>query len=265
MGRLSFLQRTAPRVLANSQVHYCLIDYSCPDHCGDWITNAFPEDIRRGRCVVEHVPGQCFFNKCAAHNAGARRAVCEGAQYVCFLDADTLVDPDLFSWLIPRLVTGQFFIAALQPNDKDVHSLTGLLVVSAADFAQSGGFDESFRGWGGEDIEMRLRLHVLHGLSFADVPLSFIRPLEHADLLRGVNYPDTDIHRSDQQNFVRIVKKLHVWRNQRQFAHSSVSRLFYHPPRVNNDTGIKQDDYNTFEATSTFSAPSSAQTGRRSR
>lgn len=229
MGRLSFLQRTAPLVLEHASVKLCVVDYSCPDQCGAWVQETFPEAMRSGRCVVEQVTSRSVFNKSAAHNAGARRALAEGAKYLCFLDADTLVAPGFFDWLLPRLERKRFLVAA-RSGDYDVPSLTGLLVVSAAEFAGTEGFDESFRGWGSEDIEMRLRLHVLHGLDYGDVPLSFVRPLPHGDALRSHHYEEKDIQRSDQRNFSRMLQKLHAWRRERDFDRDRAARLFYKPP-----------------------------------
>jgi glycosyltransferase involved in cell wall biosynthesis len=229
MGRLSFLRRTMPLILEHPSVKQCVVDYSCPDQCGAWIQETFPEALRSGRCVVEQVTSRNVFNKSAAHNAGARRALAEGAEYLCFLDADTVVAPGFFDWLLPRLKQEQFLVAARR-GDHDVPSLTGLLVLSATKFVETDGFDESFLGWGSEDIEMRLRLHVLHGLDYGDVPLSFVHPLPHGDTLRSCHYEEKDIQRSDQRNFSRMLQKLHAWRRDRNFDRSSAARLFYKPP-----------------------------------
>lgn len=229
MGRLSFLRRSAPLVLEHGSVKLCVVDYSCPERCGAWLEETFPEAVRSGRCVVERVTSRNVFNKSAAHNAGARRAIAGGADYLCFLDADTMIAPGFFDWLLPRLEQAQFLIAA-RSGDYDVPSLTGLLVVSATKFAESEGFDESFLGWGSEDIEMRLRLHVLHRLAYGDVPLSFVRALPHGDALRSSHYEEKDIQRSDQRNFSRMLQKLQVWRRERSFDRDRAGRLFYKPP-----------------------------------
>src|SRR5207248_9025163 len=93
MGRLSFLQKTVGSAVSHPAANYCLVDYSCPDRCGDWLMNRYPEEIRRHRMAVERVPNQRLFHKCKSHTAGAERALPEGAEYLCFLDADTVVGP----------------------------------------------------------------------------------------------------------------------------------------------------------------------------
>jgi glycosyltransferase involved in cell wall biosynthesis len=232
MGRLSYLRQTVPSVLECDRIKYCLVDYSCPDACGDWLEETYPEAVEAGRCVVERVVGKPRFNKCAAHNAGARRATDEGADYLCFLDADTVVEDAFFDWLVPRLEPRRFLIAGLRPDGYDVYSLTGLLVVSTAAFVETYGFDESFRGWGSEDIEMRLRLHVRHHLSYADVPLTLMRPIQHDNVLRSAHYDEKNIHRSDQRNYARLVKNLRRWRREGHVKPETADRLFFRPPPV---------------------------------
>src|SRR5678815_2665481 len=72
-GRLSFLQRTAPGWLDQPDVRYCLVDFDCPDRCGDWLERTFAAEVAAGRAVVERIGARPYFHKAAAHNAGARR------------------------------------------------------------------------------------------------------------------------------------------------------------------------------------------------
>ncbi|HEY5958958.1 MAG TPA: galactosyltransferase-related protein [Polyangiaceae bacterium] len=228
MGRLSFLQQSAPGFLSHPSTHLCVVDYSCPDHCGDYIASTFATETNVGRCVVERVASESQFNKCRALNLGARRAITEGAQYLCFLDSDTIVDVAFFDWLFEHVEPGRFLIAALDNHTYDVHGLTGLLAVSSADFSATDGFDESFQGWGSEDIEMRLRLHVLHGLAYSDIPLSLVRAITHGDSLRVSFYSEKNIQSSNQNNLTRLILKLHAWNKLgRSFDSRTGGRLFY--------------------------------------
>jgi hypothetical protein len=111
--------------------------------------------------------------------------------------------------------------------------VTGLLVVHRDAFRQVGGFDESFRGWGGEDIEMRLRLFLLAGLDYVDVPLSLITPLAHGDGLRTQFYAEGDIRASNRDNMRYLLRKVTVeWRGRCVRDLASASRLWYGPARA---------------------------------
>jgi GT2 family glycosyltransferase len=178
--------------------------------------------------AVERVPNQRLFHKCKAHNAGAERALSEGAEYLCFLDADTVVGPPFVEWIRSHVARRSFLIAGKRPDGSDQPSVTGLLVVHRDAFRQVGGFDESFRGWGGEDIEMRLRLFLLAGLDYVDVPLSLITPLAHGDGLRTQFYAEGDIRASNRDNMRYLLRKVTVeWRGRCVRDLGSASRLWY--------------------------------------
>jgi GT2 family glycosyltransferase len=230
MGRLEFLRRSAPRITANPLVRYCLVDFSCPDRCGEWLRHEFPDAAKRGQVVVEHVPGRTLFNKCAAHNAGGRRALQEGAEYLCFLDADTLVADGFLPWLVENVQRDRFLIAARRADGSDRHSLTGLIVLHADAFAQAGGFDETFTGWGGEDIEFRIRLALLHGLGYADVPEELVEPIPHGDDLRTRFYRQKNASVSNSCNMRKLKYRIrHVWKGRWCVDPSTLDRLWYRP------------------------------------
>jgi hypothetical protein len=228
MGRLSFLQKTAGLVLAQPDVRYCLVDYSCPDRCGEWLERTFEREIGERRAVVERVGGQRLFNKSKAHNAGAWRALREGAEYLCFLDADTLVNQGFLTCVRERVTPRRFLIAGRAADGSDARSLTGLLAVHGQAFRGVGGFDESFLGWGAEDIELRLRLFLIGGLDHGDVPLSLIRPIVHDDGLRTQFYEKRNVLASNHDNMKRIQHKLATeWRDRCVRSVASAGRLWY--------------------------------------
>jgi predicted glycosyltransferase involved in capsule biosynthesis len=180
--------------------------------------------------VVEHVAGRTHFNKCAAQNAGGKRALSEGADYLCFLDADTLVTDEFVPWLVKHVRPDQFLIAARRADGSDRHSLTGLIVVHADAFTQSGGFDESFTGWGGEDIEFRMRLALLHGLGYGDVPEELVDALPHGDDLRTRFYRQKNAAVSNTSNLRKLKYRIrHVWKGRWHVDPSALERLWYRP------------------------------------
>jgi hypothetical protein len=178
--------------------------------------------------AVERVPNQRLFHKCKAHNAGAARALSEGAEYLCFLDADTVVGPAFFEWIRSHVARRSFLIAGKRADGSDLPCVTGLLVVHRDAFRQVGGFDESFRGWGGEDVEMRLRLFLLAGLDYVSVPLSLITPLAHGDALRSQFYAEDDIRASNRDNMRYLLRKIAVeWKGRCVRDVASASGLWY--------------------------------------
>jgi hypothetical protein len=207
-GRRAFLERTTASVLSERELGYCLVDYDCPDRCGIWLQQNFAADVAAGRALVETVHDRRYFNKSAAHNLGARRALAAGAAFLAFLDADIVCRPGFAAWLAPRLAPGRFWIAGPAPDGWEYPGLVGFLALAAQDFEASGGFDEAFRGWGAEDLELRLRLHLAHGLAYDELPGQLLEGLPHGDELRVEHYEIKDLDRSHLANQVYLARKL---------------------------------------------------------
>lgn len=263
-GRLSFLQQTVGRMLSHPHIKLCLVDYSCPERAGDWFERTFAKEVAEGRAVVERVVNETLFSKTRAHNAGARRARREGAEYLCFLDADTLLEPGFWEYLLAEARPNRFLIAAKYEDGSDVPSMTGLLLVHGKAFESIQGFDERFQGWGGEDIELRLRLYMLAGQDFGFVPLALTRPIQHDDSLRSQFYTTRNILVSNQANMERLRYRMnHEWIFQSTRDPAKAAPLWFcakrQPPLGR--AGWPERRYWSKEAQVTL--PVSAQIGRR--
>jgi hypothetical protein len=214
MGRLAFVKQTLPTVIADAAVRYCLVDFSCPDHAGDWLEAAHGERIQAGAMTVARVQGQQFFHKTAALNAGARAALARGARTLCFADADTAFVAGAFADIGARLTPGAFLVSERGPDGASIPSLTGLLVLAARDFERAGGYDEAFADWGSEDVEMRLRLHLRWGLAPRAIPVGLVRPLAHGDWLRTRFHRERDLRKSAARNEAMLRARLVDWTGQ---------------------------------------------------
>jgi hypothetical protein len=214
MGRLAFVQRTLPTVIAQDGIGYCLVDYSCPDRAGDWLEDIHGDRIRGGTMAIERVQGRQYFHKTAALNAGARAAVARGARTLCFADADTGFAAGAFAEIATLIAPGRFLVCGRGPDGASIRSLTGLLVVAADDFQRSGGYDEAFVDWGSEDVEMRLRLHVRWGLAAATIAPRLMVPIAHGDWLRARFHRERDLRASAVRNEALLRSRLVEWTGQ---------------------------------------------------
>ncbi len=172
-GRLHHVRETLPLLAAGGARQVILVDYGCPERTGDWVEANLPgvEVVR-----VQDDPGFCLAR---ARNIGARHA---RAAWLAFIDADIRVSPGWCEWMRANLAPGRFYRAGPVDGVR-VPDAYGSCVCSRQAFVASGGYDEAFRGWGGEDVEFYARLAQL-GQAEADYPGALVSAITHADVQR---------------------------------------------------------------------------------
>jgi len=209
MGRLAQLRVSMPMLLAHTEMKLCLVDYSCPDGSGAWAERVLAGGSWRDRIRVERSGPRPVFNKCEALNLGCRAAVERWKpQWLCVLDADTLVTPALWEWMVENLSSGRYyFFEGYKPRQ----DLSGVLVVSAEDFVLSGGYDEGFDGWGAEDFDMRCRLFFKLGRPYQEIPCGLARSIPHSDEQRVRFYGVKEKRVSHLANQYRLIENVRRW------------------------------------------------------
>lgn len=195
MGRLEFLQQSLPWMVAQADAEVIVVDYACPDHAGTWVKEHFP-----GVRIVK-VENARHFVGAHARNLGAAQA---RGPWLCFVDADILLDPQFSRNLMPRLKAGYFFQA--HPTRRQ---MAGTVVLRQDDFASVGGYDEVIAGWGGEDVDLYGRL-VLRGVRRAVFPVDWLDEIPHSDAIRGANREIGDIQTSHHVNTLYRQTKLDI-------------------------------------------------------
>jgi len=227
MGRLGHLQRSLPRVL-DAGLSCVVVDYSCPQHSGAWAEQHHAKALKSGQLAVRRIHRRAIFSKSTAHNLGAELALSLKAEHVCFMDADTLVEQRFGKWCLEHAAGGRFHV--FEPNIPK-RDLFGTLLVSAEDYARSGGYDEGFRDWGMEDLDMRLKLRLKLKLDFGLIPVHLARPLKHSNALRTQFYTERDTEHSNRRNLSRVREHVRQWtgydlRDLRDVSiHSLIGRL----------------------------------------
>jgi glycosyltransferase involved in cell wall biosynthesis len=163
------------------------VDYDCPDRAGDWVERHYPQ-VR----VVRSGP-RARFEAARARNLGAQAAQ---APWLCFIDADTLVQPEFTRTLVPTLATGGYYLVA----DSDA-SLIGLCICARQDFTDVGGYDGVLQGWGMEDKDLYFRLSDA-GLEQRRFSPDLASSIPHGDEMRVQHYDIKRRKLSSTLNFV---------------------------------------------------------------
>lgn len=173
MGRLQHLQQTLPTWLAQPDLDVIVVDYSCPQHSGDWAATQGP------RVTVVRVPGESHFNVSKARNAGFAQS---DAEWIGFIDADILLRPGFMAGMTPLLSPRHYLMADVHRGD-----LMGTCFLAREVVKEVGGYDEAFQGWGTEDRDFWERLD-RRGLSRVSFPESLLGFIPHGNELRIQNH-----------------------------------------------------------------------------
>lgn len=174
MGRLGNLKNSAPLFIDQKACEYVLVDWSCPDKCGDWMQSVYP-DVR-----VVRVRGQTYFNQSAARNAGAS-VVPDGA-WICFTDADILPNPRFCDRILARCNPGTFLRMENLGHNSGYY---GTSVVQKCDYVKAGRFDEAFESYGVEDMSFYKGLE-WSGAKMVTFPDGLIHHMDHPNSTRGI-------------------------------------------------------------------------------
>ncbi len=223
MGRRAHLERSLPSWLSYTPCNIVVVDWSCPQHSGDWAEEQSAR-VLAVRDTAEH------FHKTAALNIGIRRALTEiqsvwsGQGWVMVLDADTVILPGFWTHVVDHARPDRFMFMAGDPEKKD---LSGLLLATAQTWA-SAPYDERFQGWGLEDWDQRCRMHFDRGLDFDSIPSRFAEPLRHSDDLRVAHQADPDKMTTYRRNWRLINSNVKGWTGQElhELEHRRVRWLF---------------------------------------
>ncbi|MFO1123271.1 MAG: glycosyltransferase family A protein [Hyphomicrobiales bacterium] len=191
-NRLDHLKQTLPLMLRQPRAEVVVVDYGCDQGTANWVRTHHP-----AARVVE-VRDDPEFVAARARNIGAGHA---GGTLLCFVDADVIMRQDLAPWLQQNQRDGQYYVA---PQN---HELMGFLVVSRAAFTQSGGYDEAWRCWGTEDMELRQRLQFA-GLTAAPIPADFLSVISHGDASRMLGARGGLPGKAEALTFGRIYREI---------------------------------------------------------
>lgn len=199
-GRLHHIQQTLATIVAESPAEIILVDYACPDNTGDWVEKNFPT------VKVIRVTDDSGFCLPRARNIGAAHS---SAPWLCFIDADIRVKSGWIDWMQQHL-NSNYFYRASKTNDRDPKETAGTLICTRTAFDNIGGYDEVFRGWGGEDTDLYVRLSSTANALPEYYPHSFIEPIHHADDERTTFHAIKNISLQNLINRCYIKTKSHL-------------------------------------------------------
>ncbi len=173
MGRREHLEITLPFALQTFD-RVIVVDWSCPQKSGEYAAS-------EGASVV-YRNNEKFFSGSRAKNCGARLVVNE---YIAFIDADSLCLPGLKDELKSLVRPNRMILSARTLDGKEINDTVGFLVCRTEAFWNVGGFDESWVGWGHEDIHLRGKLFLDEKLEVVRLSGMVLGAIAHSNSLRS--------------------------------------------------------------------------------
>lgn len=173
-----------------------VVDWSCPDESGDYA-------ISQGASAV-YKYGEKLWNASKARNLGARNVLSE---FVCFIDADSMVMPGLRGDIERILRLGNIALAGRRADGSDEPNLCGFLACSLDDFWTVGGYEESFEGYAIEDIHLRAKLALRLNKQASRVDGMSIGAIQHSNELRA-KFMSGPIEETAQTNYLKLLNYL---------------------------------------------------------
>lgn len=210
-GRLAHLRRTLPLLatsLAGAQI--ILVDYDCPEHCGDWAEANVPG------VLVVRVRNRPVFNLAKARNLGIARAT---APWLLLADADVLFTAPLPASLASLMTTPAILLPDPRPPE-----LFGTVLVPRADALAVGAYDETFEGWGAEDDDFLMRLEH-RGLARRPFDGAGIATIGHDDALR-TRFQDRTLATAWTLNSLYLAAKHDLLRLEQRLAAAGRRKLY---------------------------------------
>ncbi|MFI4939205.1 MAG: glycosyltransferase family 2 protein [Burkholderiales bacterium] len=175
-NRLHHLRQTLPTYVLQSDAEVIVVDYGCTQGTEQWVQENFPA------ATVVAVRDDPIFNLARARNTGATKAQ---GRFLLFVDADIKINHDLGNWILENARENFYYKAP----DSATSDACGTMLCARADWEKAGGYDEAFRGWGGEDRDIYFRFW-LAGIACREFDKGSLEAIPHDNSVRQLSFAD---------------------------------------------------------------------------
>jgi glycosyltransferase involved in cell wall biosynthesis len=232
MDRLHDLRRTLPANLADNaeyrNLEFVLLDYNSRDGLADWVRSHLAAELKSGRVVYFRTSEPEHYRM--AHSRNVACALAQG-DIVASVDADNFTNAgfaDHLNRLANELPEKTVFIKSWQ-------RMHGRVAFRKSEWLGLGGYDESFVGYGYDDMDLVLRA-VASGFTLARFGGQFARRLSTPSAAKVTCFERKDWRATQEENRLRSEAnlargQLHANREAR-WAVAHVVRNFSHVIQV---------------------------------
>lgn len=192
-NRKRYLVRALPTMQRQKYDDYeiVVVDYNCPQGTKEWVDSL---GNFRTSCIKANV-GINEWGLSAARNLGYKYAK---GEYLCFLDADTILQPTFLSSCMSTIGEG-FMSGGRIHKTKEIWRVSGCCIVSRKMFEEVCGYNEELVSWGGEDMCLYRRLQE-KGYKQQLFNFNLIYSMPHGDNIRNEYHGNKDVQETNRTN-----------------------------------------------------------------
>jgi predicted glycosyltransferase involved in capsule biosynthesis len=183
MGRAHHLKQTLPANLvhnSNVDTEFVVLSYNSKDDLHEWMQQFLATNPMAFRVAYFHERTAQFFDPRHAKNVAHLLAT---GDVVVNLDADNFTGPEYATKLVELFASPNVCVTTNDVNK----SMSGKIALRKDAFLRLRGYDESFTGWGGEDLDL-VRRAVNSGIGRVELVWNGESAIAHSDEDRVRNF-----------------------------------------------------------------------------
>ena len=154
MGRLPHIKKTylyniKTALSVHPNCEFVLLNWNSQDGLDEWVQKHLRSYITQGIVIYLKTDAPSVFNQ-----AWTKNITCKAArgEVVCTLDADNFITSNFIKRILAEYKTGSNHLLRCHGGP-----MAGRICMRRTSFLQLRGFDESLKGWGGEDADFVAR------------------------------------------------------------------------------------------------------------
>lgn len=186
MDRLDHLKKTLPRNIEDTKGidrEFIILNYNSKDRMNEWLWDHFQKEIKTGLVKVFHTLEPKHFNMSHSKNAVAKQAK---GDILIHIDADNFIVKGFSEWVLKAFRKDPNII--IRTDSKKAPGGGGKIVIKRKEFEKLQGYNETFKGWGYEDLEFIARAQP--ALTLVHFPLKYVDVIQHSNRERFKNYEE---------------------------------------------------------------------------
>ena len=191
MGRLHHLKQTLPRNIedtADIDREFIILNYNSKDRMNEYLWNHFQKEIKEGLIKLYHTSTPRYFRTSHSRNMASKQAT---GDILLILDCDNFLVEGFSEWVIEAF-TENIDSVCSHRSDR-INSVGGKIAISSDNFIKMRGYNEKFKGWGFEDVDLIIRAIEFDGLTPKRIPVEFMEAILHTNEERFTNYEDDSV------------------------------------------------------------------------